>query len=205
MVTHVVVVGAGPGLGAAYAERFRDDGAEVTLLSRKPASLADRLGVGHRTVDAADQDRLAEVLRQLDDEQPIDVLIFNAVLVHPGAVPDLTGDDLREALAVGVEAAWTCVRALLPRMQERGAGALLFTGGGAATYPVTGFGFLSPVKAALRMLVLSLAKALGDSPVHVHTITVAATVGEGIAAAAVADRAAALLRDGGPVEVRLPE
>lgn len=203
-MTHVAVLGAGPGLGAAYAERFRADGATVTLLSRAPQQLADRLGTGWRAVDAADQVQLAAVVTALDDETPVDVLVFNAVSVHPGPLVERTGDELRQELAVGVEAAWTCVRTLHPRMLRRGAGTLLFTGGGAATYAVTGMGFLSPVKAALRMLVLSLAKDLDGGPVRVSTLTVAAVVGDGIAPAVVADRALQLVRDGGPVEVRLP-
>ena len=204
-MTHVAVLGAGPGLGAAYAQRFADDGAQVTILSRSPDELAGRLGVQARAVDAADQDALAAVLGALADEQPVDVLVFNAVSVHPGPFLERTSTELRQELAVGVEAAWTSVRTLVPRMQARGAGTVLFTGGGTATWPVTGMGFLSPVKAALRMLVLVLARELDGGPVAVHTLTVATTIGDGIAPEVVAERAAALLRDGGPVEVRLPE
>lgn len=204
-MTHVAVLGAGPGLGAAYAERFALDGAQVTLLSRAPVALAGRLGVRARAVDAADQDALAAAVAALDDELAIDVLVFNAVAVHPGSLLERSTAELRQELAVGVEAAFTCVRTLVPRMQARGAGTVLLTGGGAATWPVTGVGFLSPVKAALRLLVLVLAKELEGGPVAVHLLTVAATVGDGIAAREVAERAAMLLRDGGPVEVRLPE
>lgn len=205
-MTHVVVVGAGPGLGAAYAQRFLADGADVTLLSRSPQDLATRVGARAWPVDAADQEQLAEALTQLDASQPVDVLVFNAVTVHPGPLTERTSEELRQELAVGVEAAWTCVRALLPRMRERGGGTLLFTGGGAATFAVTGMGFLSPVKAALRMLVLSLARELEGGPVRVATLTIAAAVGQGgIDSAVVADQAAAVVREGGPVEVRLPE
>lgn len=204
VMTHVVVVGAGPGLGTSYASRFRADGADVTLLSRDPQALAEQLGVRARPVDAGDSAQLTQVLTALDDERPVDVLVFNAVSVHPGPLTERTSDELRQELAVGVEGAWTCVRALLPRMQRRDGGVLLFTGGGAATYAVSGMGFLSPVKAAMRMLVLTLAEELTEGPVRVHTLTVAAAVGKGISPDVVAQRAADLVRDGGPVEVRLP-
>ncbi len=204
-MTHVVVLGAGPGLGAAYAERFLADGAQVTLLSRSPRALAERLGVGFRSVDAADQYALAVVLAALDDDEPVDVLVFNAVAVHVGPLLERTPQELSQELAVGVEAAFTCMRTLVPRMQARGRGTVLLTGGGAATWPVTGTGFLSPVKAAMRMLALVLAQELDSGPVGVHTLTVAAGVGDGIAPEVVAQRAAELVREGGPVEVRLPE
>ena len=65
-------------------------------------------------------------------------------------------------------------------------------------------GFLTPVTAAMRMRVLTLDEELTDGPVRVHTLTVAAAVGEGISPDVVAERAAELVRDGGPVEVRVP-
>jgi NADP-dependent 3-hydroxy acid dehydrogenase YdfG len=206
---HTVVIGAGPGLGAAYARRFLADGGTVTLLSRSPGPVGDLggdatatpAGLVHRSVDAADDDALMAALADAAARSPITTLVYNAVRAHRAPISSLGVAELRDELRTGVEAAWLAIATVLPSMTERGRGAVVVTGGGAATHPLGGAGFLSPTKAALRMLVLALADDLGGGPVRVGTVTVAGRVDpeSGIHPDRVADALAAIVAgDAGP-------
>ncbi|MEM1032465.1 MAG: SDR family NAD(P)-dependent oxidoreductase [Myxococcota bacterium] len=175
----VVVVGAGPGLGAAYARKALRRGGRVTLLSRSGAAeVAAGLEGEVRTVavDAGDHDALATALAALDDDAPIDTVVFNAVAVHTSALTELDTAALETELRVGLSAWWTVVETLRPRFARRGRGSFLVTGGGAGLHPMPEMGFLSVVKAALRMAVLTLNRSLVDTPLFAGTATVATIV-----------------------------
>lgn len=204
---HVVVIGAGPGLGRAYAERFLRAGQRVTLIARSPDSVIDSIVttgqlVG-RSVDATDDAALAAALIALEDEVPITTLVFNAVKAHPQPISTLSVDDLRDEFRVGLESAWVAISTLLPRLRNRADASILVTGGGAATYPMPAMGFLSATKAALRMLVLTLAADLANDPIFVGTVTVSNTVDAttGIAPSTVADAAFDLIAARNEVEI----
>ena len=68
-----VVVGIGPGLGAALVRRFAQGSYRVVGLARNPARLTPEPSVIYRAADAADPASLAAAL-----DQPVDVLIYNA-------------------------------------------------------------------------------------------------------------------------------
>jgi short-subunit dehydrogenase len=82
----IVVVGAGPNLGAAVARRFGREGMPVGLISRdaaKLAGLAEELGaeglrVAFRAADIRDADGLSEAIASLADELgPVEVLEYS--------------------------------------------------------------------------------------------------------------------------------
>jgi NAD(P)-dependent dehydrogenase (short-subunit alcohol dehydrogenase family) len=77
--------------------------------------------------------------------------------------------------------ALACAQAAFPAMQARGAGSLLFTGGGLALRPEFGAGVagLTAGKSALRGLVFALAGELAPHGIHVGTVTIAGQVAPG--------------------------
>ena len=64
----VVVTGGSSGIGAATAQRFRDEGAEVIVLSRHP-------GPGGIACDVGDRDQIGQAFELIGD---LDVLVNNA-------------------------------------------------------------------------------------------------------------------------------
>lgn len=80
--------------------------------------------------------------------------------------------------ATGAQAA---IQAVVPAMQAKGGGTLLFTGGGLALYPEYGGDVVSLTagKAAMRAMVLALAPKLTELGIHAATVTVAGTVAPG--------------------------
>ncbi len=64
----VVVTGGSSGIGAATAQRFRDEGAEVIVLARRP-------GPGGIACDVSDRDQVQQAFELVGD---LDVLVNNA-------------------------------------------------------------------------------------------------------------------------------
>ena len=180
------VIGVGPGLGLSLCRRFGQEGFKVAMLARQQ----DRLAAFRRTLadediraytykaDAGDAESLTAAL---DDVQAKlgapDVLIYNAVQFHPGAVSSLANRALGEALQTSVVGALIATKKVLPAMTQRNTGTL-FTGGGAALTPLPDAASLSIGKAALRMLVLNLAEELEDTDVRTSTVTISGTIGK---------------------------
>ncbi|WP_110688015.1 SDR family oxidoreductase [Salinicola aestuarinus] len=124
-----LITGGASGIGLATAERFLTEGASVALLdlnrdalSRavarlEPAPGTTVIGIAADVAEPGEVERgVTDVLAALDG---IDILI-NAAGVNVFADPLATDDALwRRCLAINLEGAWHCIRAVLPGMLER--------------------------------------------------------------------------------------
>lgn len=183
-----VVVGAGPGIGAATAHRFAALGHDVALVARdadRLAALGTRLQetgatVGWTACDVTDEAALtAAVSRFAEHSGRLDVLVVNPSRYRAATAPDTSAADLLADLAVGTAPLLTAVRAALPALRAQRTGTVLATGGGSADRPFPGAATLGVQKAALRALVQALAADLRPDGIHVATVTVRGTVAEG--------------------------
>jgi NADP-dependent 3-hydroxy acid dehydrogenase YdfG len=184
----IIIVGAGPGIGAATARRFAAAGYDIGLLARD----ADRLQafaaelekggtkVGWAAVDIADPTALDATLRRMTDHTGrVDVLVHNAVAFRAVPATELTSEQLLADLGVGVASLLTAVQAVLPVLREQHTGTIIATGSGAADHPSTSAASLGVQKAALRNLIQALAAELSGEGIHVATVTVRGRVAEG--------------------------
>ncbi|HEV7188732.1 MAG TPA: SDR family NAD(P)-dependent oxidoreductase [Blastococcus sp.] len=186
-MSHLLIVGAGPGISGATARRFGGDGYAVGLIARREPALAEQgtqlRDAGIRTewgtADAGDPTSLTAAVDGLIGALgPVDVLLYNVSVGRQAAADDLAPEDLLSDLAAGAVGLQTAVRAVLPGMRERGAGTVLVTGGGAADSPIKTMATLGVQKAAVRALAHVQAHALAPYGVHVATVTVRGFVGE---------------------------
>lgn len=186
----IIVVGAGPGIGAATARRFAAAGYDVGLLARdaqRVEALAESLekagaNVGWAAVDVADRAALDGALRRMTEHTGrLDVLLYNPANLRPVRVSELTAEDLLSDLAVGAAHLLTAVQAVLPILRQQHTGTILATGGGVADSPSPTMGSLGVQKAALRNLVQTLAADLSGEGIHVATLTIHSLVQEGTA------------------------
>lgn len=187
-----VIVGMGPGLSAALAERFASAGHHVVGLARTPGKSADSvaalnargLQVEVRTADAGDLAALHTALASIErDIGPVEVLIYNAYRSSYAPPSAVRPEDVVNDFRVNVAGALAATQAVLPGMRQRGRGTVLFTGGGLALDP-TGWleaSSLAIGKAGLRSLALTLNKELSPMGVHVGTVTVAGMIKPGTA------------------------
>lgn len=178
-----LVIGMGPGLSAALAQRFAAGGYTIAGFARSPeksAALAAAMAEqGHkldlRAVDAGDFAALASAVRAVKDQLgPVEVLVYNAYSATPATPSQIPPEALVGDFRVNVGGALAAVQSVLPGMQTRGKGSILLTGGGLALDP-TGWlpaASLAVGKAGIRNLAQSLHKEMEGSPIRVGTITV---------------------------------
>jgi NADP-dependent 3-hydroxy acid dehydrogenase YdfG len=179
--TSIVIVGAGPNLGAAVARRFGREGFAVGLISRDADKLdamaADLANDGITTAaapaDIREPAALSAAIASLADQLgPVEVLEYSPLPAREFMKPILetTVDDVRGPLEFSVLGAVAAATTVVGPMLDRGAGTILFTTGGAAIspYPLragVGIAFAGEVAYA-RMLHDELA----DRGIHVaHT------------------------------------
>lgn len=136
------VTGAASGIGLACARALLDEGATVVLVDRAADSLGPicaELGPAARPLamdllDGGQVDALAERVAELAG--PIDILHANAGSYVGGPAAEGDPDAWDLMLQLNVNAAFRCVRAVLPGMIERQTGDIVFTSSVAGVVPV---------------------------------------------------------------------
>lgn len=185
-MTGAVIVGAGPGIGAAVARRFASAGLPMGLIARSAASIdATRAAltgtaaqVVSATADVAHEGQLAAALDAVTGRLGVpDVLVYNAGLIQRDRPGELGYQRHLSAYAVNVLGALAAAARLAPAMAAAGGGSILITGG--MPVPDPAFTSLSLGKAGVRALTSLLASEYGPMGVHVATVTVAGAVAAG--------------------------
>ena len=188
--THLLLVGAGPGLGVALARRFAVGGYRVTLLARSNDKLADLAGsladtgaeIGTIEADASDPEGLGARLAVLyRAERAPGVIIYNAVMGAPDQLLSVTVDHLQAAYAVDVISAIVVAQVASPAMKAAGFGTMIVTGGGFADHPIPTLATVSLGKAALRSAATMLGADLEPDGIRVATLTIAGQIVAGTA------------------------
>lgn len=177
------VVGVGPGAGAAFARRFAAEGYRVAMLARHETligPLAAELPQSRAYVsDASDPAALTGTLAAVATEMgAVDVLIYNAGKGIWGSAMEVSLAEFEQAWRVNALGAFAAVRALVPAMQARGSGQIIFIGATASRRGGAKTAAFAPAKAAQRSLAESLAKSLGPSGIHVSLIVVDGIIDE---------------------------
>jgi short-subunit dehydrogenase len=186
---HLLLIGAGPGVGAAVARRFGREGFRATLISRGDgldeltAELRDEgVNVSQLASDIEHLDTYRATLRTLYEAPGAPaVLVYNASMLVPDGILSSTVEHLREAYDVDVIGAVVAAQIAAPALRAAGSGTVLFTGGGFADHPVPAFATISIGKAALRAAATLVAAEVGGDGVHAASITIAGQVEPGTA------------------------
>jgi NAD(P)-dependent dehydrogenase (short-subunit alcohol dehydrogenase family) len=175
-----VVVGVGPGTGAALARRFAK-GYRVALVARSTdylKTLADeiRAGGGEALEAPADVGNFSEVAgafaairEKLADPE---LLLYNAGSGVWGTIVDVTPQQYEAAWRVNAFGSFLCAKEVAPAMVARGHGVILFTGATAGVKAGPRSIAFGPAKFAMRGLAQSLARDLGPRGIHVAWINI---------------------------------
>jgi NADP-dependent 3-hydroxy acid dehydrogenase YdfG len=186
----IVIVGAGPNLGAAVARRFGREGMSVGLVSRNATKLEELANVlneegltaDYAAADIRDSEALAGAIRSLAERLgPVEVLEYSPLPAKEFMKPILetSVEDIRGPLEFSVLGAVAAATAVVGPMVEAGSGSILFTTGGAAIKPYperagVGVSFAGEVAYA-RML----HEALAPKGVHVAHTAIAGRIAPG--------------------------
>lgn len=184
----IFVVGAGKGLGNAVAKKFGKNDFKVVLMSRKQENLesykaefeADGIETEILTVDAANSENLATVLKQARDTYGTpDVLFYNVgiTVLDESLEQPIDAKILMERYQVDVAGAYTAVQTIMDDDFSEKKGAILITGGGLGINPYVGFLPLSMDKAALRAMVLALYPVYKEKNVYIGSVQIQGAIG----------------------------
>ena len=177
-MNRIMIIGAGPGIGAAVARRFARENFSVALIARKRETLepivAELFAAGCDVIgelaDAGDEQQLAHAIARIEEKQGVpDVLVYNAAVVRMDEPGELSRQDLLRSWETNVLGGLRAA-VLLGGKMASGGGTFLFTGGMPKPSPM--LTSLSLSKSALRSLAELLGHEFGPKGLHVATVTV---------------------------------
>ena len=172
-----VVVGVGPGNGAAFARRFAAAGYRVAMLARTlqatqelAAELADARAYVCDVTDAASVDRAFGAIRAELGE--VAVLIFNPGAGVWGNVEDITPADFEASWKTNALGGLLAARQVIPAMKQQRRGSIVFIGATASRRGGAKTAAFAPAKAAQKSLAESMARHLWPTGIHVALVLV---------------------------------
>ncbi|GLK56598.1 NAD(P)-dependent dehydrogenase (short-subunit alcohol dehydrogenase family) [Methylopila capsulata] len=180
----IFIIGAGPGIGEAAAERFGREGWKAVVSSRSPKNLdpmvARLTGKGieaHGVVlDATSAASLRVAMRTADRiSGGLTAVLYNAAFVRQQDLFSMTDAEVESDVAVNITGGFHAIRAAAETFGDRG-GSILVTGGGLTVEPHASYASLGAGKAALRNLVQGLVPELAARGTRIGAVTVSTLV-----------------------------
>jgi len=169
---HVLITGGSRGIGAATVRAFARAGYAVSFLylSSHEAAKALAAETGARAVccDAADPEA---VLGAVQSIPPVDVLVNNAGISHVGLISQITPEQWDRLFAVNVKSIYNTVRAVLPAMLAKQAGAIVNVSSMWGQAGASCEAAYSATKGAVIALTQALARELGPSGIRVNAVS----------------------------------
>ena len=169
-----LVTGATRGIGRSLAEHLVAGGWEVAALGRSDATvraLATELGarVSPYAADVTDGPRMAEVAAAAGD---LDLVVANAgALLGAGTIWESDPDAWWAGVEVNLRGVYLTLRAVLPRMIERGSGRIVVLASGIGTAPSPYDSGYGASKAAVLQLASTVQVELEGTGVRVFPVS----------------------------------
>jgi NAD(P)-dependent dehydrogenase (short-subunit alcohol dehydrogenase family) len=172
-----VVVGVGPGNGAALGRRFAKEGYAVALLARTAETsgpLATSLeGARAYACDVTDAAAVALTFDAIEREMgPVHTLVYNAGSGTWGTIEDLEPSVLEGSLRVNTLGLMAAAKKAIPQMKAQGGGNIVVIGATSARRGMAKTAGFAPAKAAQKSLTESMARHLWPQNIHVALIIV---------------------------------
>ncbi|KAM9424638.1 dehydrogenase/reductase SDR family member 4 isoform 1-T2 [Pholidichthys leucotaenia] len=175
-----IVTASTDGIGLAAAQALGKRGAHVVVSSRRQANVDKAVALlqsqGVRVTGTTcnvgkGEDRENLVQMTVDQCGGIDILVSNAA-VNPffGNIMDSTEEVWNKILDVNVKSAFLMTKLVVPHMEKRGGGNVIFVSSVAAYQPMQALGPYSVSKTALLGLTRALAPELAQSNIRVNCV-----------------------------------
>lgn len=166
-----LVIGAGAGLSASLARRFKAKDMTVDLAARTTDDLADlakETGATLHECDAIWGEDIAGVFEAMEGKGGApDVVVYNPSARVPGKIEEIDGDAVERAVSTTAIGAFHTAQQAARRMIPAGHGAILLTGASAGVKGYPKSAAFAMGKFALRGLAQSLARELHPQGVHI--------------------------------------
>ena len=172
---HVVVTGAGSGIGRALAQRFADEGARAVVVAdlnlEAAQDVAQQIGGLAVKTDVADEQSIKDlVARARSENGAIDLFFSNAGIGGPAGGPEAPDEEWERTWRINTMAHIWAARAVLPEMVARGEGYLLSTASAAGLLTQVGALAYSVTKHAAVAVAEWLAITYGDAGIKVSCL-----------------------------------
>lgn len=188
----VAIIGAGPGLGLSIAKKFGANGFRVAAIARNPEKLAlivkelSELNIEARAfeADVTDLDGLKQALQAAKEAfGSIDVLEFSPYAGWDKftSVLDTTPQSVSEQMNSYLLPAVLSVNEVLPDMMKNGSGAILFTTGISAMYPLPFVGNGGIIMSGVRNYAANLHNVLKEHGIYVGHLSIGTLIQAGTA------------------------
>ncbi|WIB63128.1 SDR family NAD(P)-dependent oxidoreductase [Curtobacterium sp. MCBD17_040] len=189
-MTTLAIIGAGPGLGAAVARRFGQEGFSVALIARNRTRVdelaatltAEGITAAGFTANVRDQDSLRTALEQASEQLgPIEVVQYSPLPAKEFMRPVLetVAADLVGPVEFSIYGPVTVAHQVIPGMRTLGGGTIVFINGASAVRPgarVTGTSIAFAGESAYAQL---LHDALAPEGIHVGQLIIPRGIGGG--------------------------
>jgi 3-oxoacyl-[acyl-carrier protein] reductase len=169
-----IVCGASSGLGLASAEALAEEGANVTMFSRRRDELereANRIGalaVRADVTNAADLQRVVD--RTVEAFGGVDILVWNSGGPPAATASEVTDDALEAAFELLVQPAVRLVRLCLPHLERSPAGRIVFITSAAAKEPTPHLALSNILRPGATGFGKTLSRELGPKGITVNCV-----------------------------------
>jgi NAD(P)-dependent dehydrogenase (short-subunit alcohol dehydrogenase family) len=203
-IASAAVVGAGDYIGSAIARRFAREGYHVFAGRRNGEKLAPLVAEIEAaggvctglSLDARQEDAVADFMRQADEAAPLGAVVFNIGANVNFPLLETTERVFRKVWELACYAGFLTGREAARRLLPHGRGSIFFTGATASVRGGNGYAAFASAKFGLRAVAQSMARELGPQNIHVAHLV----IDSGVDTAWVRQRIAAR---GGAVEDRV--
>ena len=171
-----LVVGVGPGLGAALVRCFAEAGMQVAAVARKPeriAALVEPTGARTYACDATDEVEVEALFARIAEALGApSLVVHNPSHFVMKPFLELSEQDMAEAWRVACYGGFLVARAAARAMLGAGRGTILFTGSTPSIKAGAEFAAFAAAKFGVRALAQSMARELGPRGIHVAHVVV---------------------------------
>ena len=170
----VVVTGAAQGIGAACAQRFRQEQAQVVLLDindAKGEALAQELGGTYLHCDVGNKHEVdAAVAHILQVHGRVDVLVNNAGIFKAADFLEVTEEDFDAVLRINLKGSFLMGQAVAKAMAKEGRGSIVNMSSVNAVLAIPNIASYNVSKGGINQLTRVMALALAPYKIRVNAV-----------------------------------